>query len=195
MKHMRIRWDKSIWALNIMFFVVQVLITLGFILKGEWNFTFSPIVTSILFLGLIFLENITDFQIKIVLRLLIVIFVTSHNLIGEYLHAYETIPLFDNILHLMGSFIFALLSSSILVGCFNQRIFNSRLLVFIFVLAMGISLGTLFELVEFGLDIGLNENNQRGLLDTNVDLIFNVVGALLAAVTSAIKWPYRNFLI
>ena len=71
---------------------------------------------------------------------------------------------------------------------------SSRPAVFTFILIslIGISLGTFFELIEFSLDSLFNEHNQLGLIDTDLDLVFDCIGSFLAGGFLLAKDVYLN---
>jgi hypothetical protein len=52
--------------------------------------------------------------------------------------------------------------------------------IFVFVVALGALIGVVFELYEFTVDMIFKTKNQHGLIDTDVDLIFDIIGAILA---------------
>jgi hypothetical protein len=89
-------------------------------------------------------------------------------------------------LHVFGTFAFTLFFFSIIHKT-TRMVYSSKLYTFIFITSLGVCLGVLFELIEFTLDILFKANNQRGLLDTNLDLIANVLGAILAGVFAVIR--------
>jgi len=64
------------------------------------------------------------------------------------------------------------------------------LFIFLIVTAIGISLGTIFELLEFILDLILKEKNQFGLIDTDWDLFYDLIGALFAGIIAGLR--HRN---
>ncbi len=55
---------------------------------------------------------------------------------------------------------------------------------FIFILCLGVTLGVFFEFIEFTIDIVLKPQvpSQGNVIDTNMDMIFNTVGAIIAAL-------------
>jgi len=61
---------------------------------------------------------------------------------------------------------------------------SSKIYIAIFVTTLGITLGVFLEILEFVLDIIRKKNNQRGLLDTDFDLVYDVIGAILAGFIS-----------
>ena len=168
--------------LNLGFFLIQFLITIGFILKQQFDYIFNPLITSLFYLGVILLERFTTFKLKNYIRILLIITLSSHNLIGEYYNAYNKVPFFDNALHLFGIFSFSLFVYTLLVSTIDIKASRPMLLTFILVILLGIAMGTIFELMEFALDQFTNENNQRDLTDTDLDLLFDLIGALLAGI-------------
>jgi len=66
---------------------------------------------------------------------------------------------------------------------FTTISFKSRLNEFIFLTLVGISLGAIFEMLEFMADITLKPKipNQPDLIDTDLDLVADFVGALIAS--------------
>lgn len=71
---------------------------------------------------------------------------------------------------------------------FTKLSFKSRLNKFIFLTLAGISLGAVFEMLEFAVDITLKPQipNQPDLIDTDLDLIADSIGTLIASFHAAI---------
>lgn len=107
--------------------------------------------------------------------------VIGHFLLGISCGLYYRSATYDRWLHACGAFSFSLLIFSVLhyaVSPFTA----SRLYVSLFVGALGLSLGALFEIAEFIADrFTKGTPNQHGLADTNFDLLFGLFGAVLAA--------------
>jgi hypothetical protein len=59
-----------------------------------------------------------------------------------------------------------------------------KLYAAIFVFALGITIGTVFEIIEFVFDKSKHTKMQKNLKDTDVDMVFNVIGSVFAAVIS-----------
>lgn len=108
--------------LNLGFFLIQFLITIGFILKQQFDYIFNPLITSLFYLGVILLERFTTFKLKNYIRILLIITLSSHNLIGEYYNAYNKVPFFDNALHLFGIFSFSLFVYILLVSTIDINV-------------------------------------------------------------------------
>lgn len=69
-----------------------------------------------------------------------------------------------------------------------QISFNLKTNIFLYITLLGVSIGTIFELLEFIADITINPSvhNQRGLIDTNLDMAANLIGALIAAFHASV---------
>ncbi len=99
---------------------------------------------------------------------------------GYYLDLYNRSKVFDRYLHAYGSFSFALF-----VYCLIQNLFEtggSKSYQSLFVFAVGMTLGEIFELIEAAIDQKKGANAQRGLKDTDTDMLGNLIGSLLAGV-------------
>lgn len=110
--------------------------------------------------------------------------VIGHSLIGDYLGYYYKSKIYDRYLHSFGTFSFTLLVFSGLnhmVAPFGTSQFYTSL----FVVTLGISIGTLFEILEFIHDsFSKKIACQHGLTDTNFDMIFNFFGAIIAGLVT-----------
>ena len=113
--------------------------------------------------------------------ILIMITIFGHTYIGNFLNFYNRSKHFDRYQHAFGSFSFALFVYSFIDKSINPVI-NSKLYSAIFVVALGISMGVVFEIIEFTHDSLLKTKKQKGLKDTDFDLISDVVGAMIAGV-------------
>jgi VanZ family protein len=101
---------------------------------------------------------------------------------GYYLEYYLRSKTFDRYLHTFGSFSFAQLSFCILddfIDTNSSKIFRSA-----FIFLLGNTIGIIYELIEAKLDTTADIKNQKGLKDTNMDLLFDMVGSLLASVVA-----------
>jgi hypothetical protein len=164
--------------INTIFLGVQSLTIAGLFLKKQNHYAIDALVVLAAYLLFIYFEKKKRIHIENHLRVLLILSLIGHNLIGEYFGAYKG-QYFDKALHMFGAFSFALIFYSLL----NKTVYlpvSSSLQVFIFITLLGIGLGTIFEILEFALDKMFQVKNQNGLTDTNLDLIFDTLGASLA---------------
>ncbi len=126
-----------------------------------------------------------EFQIKGYIILFVLFSIIGHSFVGEYLDYYNKSKYYDRFLHFFGTFSFTLFAYSI-IYLIEKPIHYSPLYVSLFVTTLGIAMGVLFELLEFAHDTFMKSDiqAQHGLKDTNLDLMGNVIGALLAGVLS-----------
>ena len=101
---------------------------------------------------------------------------------GVYLRMYYRSIVFDRYLHTFGTFSFTLLFFYLLDHYLTMG--GSSLFLALFVFLLGNTLGIIFELLEFFHDLkpANTIKAQHGLKDTDMDMIFNLFGALAAAV-------------
>ena len=104
--------------------------------------------------------------------------------LGHYLGGYTKSRTFDRYLHAFGSFSFSLLTYCTLNNFINTG--SSKLFQSVFIFCVGNTLGVFFELMEMCHDISKKEEpkTQKGLRDTGMDMIFNLIGSSLAAIFS-----------
>lgn len=91
------------------------------------------------------------------------------------------IPNHFEVLHIFGTFSFSVFIFSIAdkKGYFQGL---KRSFIFIFILLLGNFIGTIFEIGEFICDLIFKTVNQNGLIDTNLNIICNMLGAALAGI-------------
>ncbi|MFZ5753220.1 MAG: hypothetical protein ACOY3J_03180 [Bacillota bacterium] len=174
---------KKTLFINTVFLAVQTLIITGLVLRKQTHYAVDTAVVLAAYLAFIYFEKKKQIHIENHLRVLVLLSLIGHNLIGEYFGAYKG-QYFDKALHMFGAFSFALFAYSFL----NKTIYlpvTSSLQVVIFITLLGIGLGTLFEILEFALDKMFQVQKQNGLTDTNFDLISDTLGALLAGFYGA----------
>lgn len=109
---------------------------------------------------------------------------------GHYLDYYTKSKTFNRYLHGFGSFSFSLLTYCILVHYIEDG--GSLLFRALFVFLAGNTLGIIFELIEMRHDkktskkrqekLKNTEKSQKGLMDTDMDILFNLIGSALAAI-------------
>ncbi|MDD2807388.1 MAG: hypothetical protein PHW95_02630 [Patescibacteria group bacterium] len=109
------------------------------------------------------------------------------------LYDYYIIPgifRYDNFVHTYGAFIGTLTLYSLLNLVFDERV-KKRYFIFSFILVlMAMGMGTIVEIVEFIGAMTFNAWDQVGDYTNNaLDLVFNTLGAILAAT---VIYFYRN---
>ncbi|MGC7871305.1 hypothetical protein ACPUYX_07195 [Desulfosporosinus sp. SYSU MS00001] len=167
----------------IIFFVLQTVTILGMLKQGNSEYVSDVAFTTVLItLSIIFgwkyIINTNTYGVVLVFITLV-----CHSLFGEYIGLYNTSSIFDKILHFFGTYSFTYYSYLLIKQIFTKgSVSKSR--EFIFIAAMGMALGALFEIFEFLLDIVLTPKipYQSSLMDTDLDLICDFFGAIIASL-------------
>ena len=175
--------NSMVKVVNIFFFIIMSLAITGFVIYGHRRFVTRAAGLAILYLCFILLEKYKGQFMENYVRVFVLLNILGHTLGGDYLNLYNTSPHYDKILHIIGGFSFSLLAFSLIKKLIDLKL-NSKPFIFILVVSLGIALGSLFEIAEFTEDFFLGMNNQKGLMDTNIDMIFNTLGAILAGIFS-----------
>lgn len=181
---------KTARFINRLFFLGCFGVALGFLINDRFPLAINPTVTAIFYTGVLLLERYTAFKLHNLIRMLLCLTLIAHSLLGEYFRFYYDTVFFDNALHCFGTFSFALAAYNLMTTFIIIQSSHPGLFIFLIVTAMGISLGTIFELLEFILDLILKEKNQFGLIDTDWDLFYDLIGALLAGIIAGLR--HRN---
>ncbi len=178
--------------LTIFFSIIIILTVIGFVMKKEYHFIYNSIAIYLSYLLFIYLENKKKFNVKHYIKAFVIITAILHNSFGQYFNLYMISNWFDKALHVFGTFSFSLFCYSIMdsTASFFSK---SKIFIFILITSIGITIGVFLENLEFILDNIFKTKNQHGLVDTNLDLIFNIFGAALAGILVAFsKIPFTN---
>lgn len=162
-------------AVYIILRVIIVAILIFSIINGKWENTMTCVLTLILFMIPSFIENKMKIDIPNVVEVIMLLFVFSANVMGELGSFYEKIPMWDTILHTLNGFICAGVGFG-LVDILNReekiKINLSPLFVCLFSFCFSMTVGTVWEFFEFGVDILLGKDMQK---DTVVNYINSVL--------------------
>lgn len=123
-----------------------------------------------------------NLKMSYLLMILAVVFVFLDSYIGYYLNYYTKSRIVDRWLHCYGTFTLSLLFYNLILLVTQEG--GSKVFRALFVLLLGIALGAVHEIMEFVTDLKQNSKMQKGLRDTNLDNIFNIIGSSLAAATA-----------
>ena len=104
------------------------------------------------------------------------------NIGGYALNLYDRFVWFDDVIHTYTSFAMTLLLALLLYGDVLSGVRRSPLLLVLTVASLGITIGALWEIAEWGYDQMVPENAILGKTDTMIDLILDSLGALTAGI-------------
>lgn len=175
------------------FIILQIIITVMLILNNRYDVVLGNTFITIVFTVYTYIEFRLNIHMENYIRILLAVVIINHTLVGELFKLYVTSTVFDKVLHLVGTYGFSLFTYTLI----NQLIFkpsSSKKKEFIIIAALGISLGTCFETIEFVLDLIMDPviAYQTDLTDTNFDIIFNTIGAVTAAFHMTVFKKSKN---
>lgn len=147
--------------------------------KGE---VWETLILFFIFCVFGILKSVYKLEIhEYILALVIVTFI-GHSFLGRGVNLYNSSKHFDRYLHAFGAFSFALFAYALILAFIRPAVYTD-VLAAILVFALGVTLGTLLEMVEFfGDSISKSKGHQRGLLDTDHDLLADIFGSLAAGL-------------
>jgi uncharacterized membrane protein YjdF len=168
------------------FLLTQVFIAFRYIRTENRLYFKSLLVTNIAFGLYVAADAIFGIGVPYLIRCLVIIALFIHTFFGYFKDLYTRSQTFDRYLHAFGSFAYALffytLASQLTGASVSPRLFGAVMVVF-----TGIAVGALFETIEFAIDRKMPVKTQRDLKDTDMDLVFDVIGAV-AAGAAAFFW-------
>ena len=170
-------WMIIIFALFSVLIIYAIAKLFG---RENKRFAYSSLTIYITF-TLVFLA-IWIFHLKvpyyIILLTMLSLFMTCF--LGLHMEWFSRSKVFDRYVHAITSFSVALLVYSLIENLFTAG--GSNAFKSLFVFTIGMTDGALFELIEAAHDSKSNIKDQKGLKDTNMDLLADLIGSLLAGV-------------
>ena len=151
--------------------------------KNEKKLVMQVAIPTVLYLFFLLALYLFNIRIPYIVLILYLITIFSHTFIGYYMNLYNRSKIFDRYLHGFGTFSTALLFY--LTLCKLTEPGGSILFRAIYVAALGIATSMVYEVAEFFHDTKSNKKMQRGLRDTDFDMLSNIIGGVAAAIIAA----------
>lgn len=151
----------------------------------RWELLFVALATLCVSLAPVFVARWTDVHVPPSLIAAMAIFIGGTLFLGEVLDFYDRLWWWDMAMHATSAVGFGLIGFVLIFMMFQgDRFAAPHLALAFFAFCFALAIGTLWEIVEFGMDQIFGMNMQKsGLMDTMGDLIVNAVGALVGAAT------------
>jgi hypothetical protein len=155
------------------------------------NFLIAFSALAMLFAS--FLPSILARKYKVFLppefEIIFSVFLFASFILGEMRDYYLRYWWWDQMLHGFSALMLGLAGFLIIYSFYQaEKIRSSPIVASLFSFTFALSLGALWEIIEFSIDYFLHTNMQKsGLIDTMTDLMLDALGALLA---SAIGFAY-----
>lgn len=131
-----------------------------------------------------------DFYVKlpIIFDAAITISIFFH-VVGGYVDFYEIIPYYDHFTHFLTSATISLIGVTLLyiiVYCLKVTQLPPHFFGF-FTVLFTISMGVIWEFMEWGSDLAFGTQLQRGLNDTMLDLSFDTMAGVIVGIIATIR--------
>ena len=183
-------YQKNKYILAISYFLkITVIIAL---LIAIYYKDITNIFLSSLLIFLSILPSLIQKNYKFILpeevEFIILLFLYSSIFLGEFGDFYEKYWWWDLILHTISGIILGFFGFLIIYTLNKSKKINLNLtpiFIALFTFSFAITLGVMWEIIEFSLDSIFNLNMQKsGLIDTMWDLIVDSIGAFIIAIIS-----------
>lgn len=172
------------FAAFIIFSIIELLLLKEFI-KRKYKTAIKSATASIAFGAFVYIaSHFYNLTVPDAAYILVIISLFLDSYFGYYRNLYCKSRKYDRVQHGIGSFSFAIFFYFFLSNIFKYG--GSRSFRAFYILILGVFYGTIYEIIEFISDLK-NQNKekmQRGLRDTDFDMVSDVIGSLSAAVFS-----------
>jgi hypothetical protein len=172
--------------------VILLVAAVSEMISGQWSLVFVCLATFVLTLSPERFARWLGIRLPPSFLLAIVFFAFGTLFLGEVFDFYGRYWWWDIALHFGSAMGFGLLGFLFIFMLFEgDRYAAPPFAIAVLSFAVAIAIGTLWEVFEFGMDTIFGFNMQKsGLVDTMGDLIVDVVGAAIAAVSG--YWYLRG---
>lgn len=143
----------------------------------------ATLTSSLLFFLYVLADLIFGINVPKMILVLVMTSIFIQTFFGYYKNRFMESKKFDRYLHAFGSFSFALFFYSLIDKILLPEV-TPKVYAAIFVLVLGMAIGAVFEIIEFVLDKIKHTKMQKNLKDTDLDMIFNMIGSAFSAVVS-----------
>jgi hypothetical protein len=170
----------SVITITAVFLVVQAAVIIGLMFNSPPDYLRSVLGTTGFWLIYTFLEARYHLKMNTYVRVLMVLTIFMDAFFGLYCNLYVSSFVFDKVLHFFGTYAFSLFAYILVMQMQKDPVDTA--VKFILVACLGLSLGAFYEILEFSIDSISHPipPSQPSLLDTDIDLIGDMLGALLA---------------
>jgi len=186
--------DKIQLTISYFIRLVLLLAAVDAVISKNWTVLFiSLLVLFITFLPALIQRNY-KIHLPIELEFVVAVFVYAAIFLGEVHNYYIRVWWWDIALHAVSGIVIAFAGFLVLFILYQQKkIDASPLTIAIFSFCFALSIGTIWEIIEFGADVLFGTNMQKsGLVDTMWDLMVDAEGALIISFFGYFYIKKRN---
>ena len=191
---MKRKFNKAKVLLDLLFILIQTICIIELFTENSFDYMRMAIGNLAFWLIYILVEFKNKWKIPLYVRFVTIISILSNDVMGDLLHMYVSSVIFDRLQHVFGTYALSLWSFFVIQQLIEIKFTQKKFLI-IFFLCLSVSLGTFYEILEFLLDEFTHPavKNQPSLLDTNLDLIADLTGGILALVHYMCSTSFKSF--
>lgn len=181
---------STLLKISVLFLMIQSVLIFELSRSGQSSYARSVMSITFLWALYTFLEARYGLFMNMYIRAMVIISLLGDSFCGSFLDLYTTSSIFDKFLHILGSYSFSLFFYILVIQLLTGPI--KRSFKFILILSLGLSVGAFYEILEFITDTFSHPNpiSQPSLLDTDLDLVGDLIGSFIAAIHGT----YRTFM-
>ena len=183
-QHTTESWIERIeLSLTILIQLSILAIAITSLMNRHWLTAFSGTVVFLLTFAQPIMERQLRVRLPVEISFFTCVFLFASYVLGETRDCYERVWWWDLGLHASSALVFGLIGFLVVyVFYMTNRIRIAPIYVAVISFGTAVTIGTLWEIFEYLMDLSLGLNMQRsGLTDTMTDLMVNAAGALVAA--------------
>jgi uncharacterized membrane protein YjdF len=182
--------------ITFLFFTCELAGLIALLVTGNYIYIGMLIGNSLFWLVYLVLEAKMEWELPLYIRIMVVVSILGNGILGGVFKLYLTTSFFDNVLHFVASYSVAIWAYYI-VQQYTGVIVTKKKFHFIIILCLGLALGAFYEILEFAIDhlVKLKKQNQASLYDTDLDLLSDFFGGLVAAFHFICSTRLNSFLI
>ncbi|MFH1509093.1 MAG: hypothetical protein ABIE68_02940 [bacterium] len=188
------KYEKIIAGLLYVLYISAIIISA---IKQDWyDLFFSAVALFLTYIPFVIIKR-TKFFIPPSFQIAFLIFVFASLFLGDVTAWYWKIWWWDLILHGLSGIVMGFIGLFwilTLTRLEKTHIVLSPVFVAFFALALAMTAGTIWEILEFTLDKTIGTDAQRNSLDDTMwDIVFNFVGALIVAAIGYLYFKKGKF--
>lgn len=167
----QMRHNKSAFRVYLVLLILTVLAAIRSAFVGHWESVFICFLACLLYFIPPLVEKTARIELPTTLQILAFVFVFAAEVLGEIANFYERVPLWDTLLHTVCGFMFAAFGFSLVDilnrGKANRHEMSPVFLAFV-AFCFSMTIGVLWEFVEFGIDTVMLKDMQKDFLIGNI---------------------------
>lgn len=164
---------KSTLTVYLILRTLVIVIMVRQILLGDWTNSILCLITLILFSIPYSIQEKLKITLPNALEIIILFFIFSAEILGEINNFYGNIPYWDTILHTLNGFLAAGVGFSLIdiLNNNSKRMNLSPVFVAIVAFCFSMTIGVMWELIEFGSDTILRSDMQKDRIVSNISTV------------------------